>query len=74
MQKEISALEANGTWSMVELSADKKALGRQWVYKVKYKSDGSIERYKARLIVFGNHQVEGIDYSDTFAPVAKMVT
>ncbi|GAA0165295.1 transmembrane signal receptor [Lithospermum erythrorhizon] len=74
MQKEITALEDNGTWSMVELSADKKALGTQWVYKVKYNSDGSIEQFKAQLVVFGNHQVEGIYYKDTFAPVAKMVT
>ncbi|GAA0161659.1 hypothetical protein LIER_17921 [Lithospermum erythrorhizon] len=50
----------------------KKALGSRWVNKIKYKSDGSMERLKARLIVFGNHQTEEIDYSDTFAPVAKM--
>lgn len=72
MQKEIKALEDNGTWSIETLPPGKRALGSRWVYKVKYNSDGSIERLKARLVVFGNHQVAGIDYTDTFAPVAKM--
>ncbi|XP_074315635.1 uncharacterized protein LOC141651839 [Silene latifolia] len=74
MQEEIDALEQNGTWDLAELPPNKKALGCRWVYKIKYKSDDSIERLKARLVVFGNHQVEGIDYGETFAPVVKMVT
>ncbi|XP_021746669.1 uncharacterized protein LOC110712514 [Chenopodium quinoa] len=74
MQKEISALENNHTWVMEKLPPGKKSLGCRWVYKVKLNSDGFIERLKARLIIFGNHQVVGIDYNDTFAPVAKMVT
>lgn len=74
MQKEIRALEDNETWVMEELPLGKKALGCKWVYKIKYHADGTVERYKARLIIFGNHQVEGIDYNETFAPIAKMVT
>ncbi|XP_074306643.1 uncharacterized protein LOC141641898 [Silene latifolia] len=74
MKNEIDALERNGTWELTDLPSGKKALGCRWVYKIKYNSDGTIERLKARLVVFGNHQVEGIDYSETFAPVVKMVT
>ncbi|XP_074290587.1 uncharacterized protein LOC141617305 [Silene latifolia] len=74
MKAEIDALERNNTWELTDLPTDKKALGCWWVYKIKYKSDGTIERLKARLVVFGNHQVEGLDYGETFAPVVKMVT
>lgn len=74
MQQEIQALEDNHTWTVCSLPANKKALGCKWVYKIKHRSDGTIERFKARLVILGNHQVEGIDYNETFAPVAKMVT
>ncbi|XP_074300473.1 uncharacterized protein LOC141631744 [Silene latifolia] len=74
MEEEIDALKANKTWSVVDLPPNKSAIGCMWVYKIKRKSDGSIERYKARLVVFGNHQVEGIDFVETFAPTVKMVT
>ncbi|GAA0151417.1 transmembrane signal receptor [Lithospermum erythrorhizon] len=74
MHNEIRELENNVTWRLESLPPRKKALGSRWVYKVKFKSDGSVKRLKARVVVFGNHQDEGIDYNDTFAPVAKMVT
>lgn len=74
MKKEIRALEDQGTWVMDTLPPGKKALGSKWLYKIKYNSDGSIERLKARLVIVGNHQVEGINYNETFTPVTKMVT
>nr|KYP49112.1 Retrovirus-related Pol polyprotein from transposon TNT 1-94 [Cajanus cajan] len=74
MAAEITALELNGTWSLVPLPSGVIPIGNKWVYKIKRKSDGSIERYKARLVAKGYHQVEGLDYLDTFSPVAKLTT
>ena len=74
MKEEIRALENNGTWTLELLPPGKKALGSQWVYRTKFLSNGENERLKSRLVVHGNHQQAGIDYIETFAPVAKMTT
>ena len=72
MQHELSALQKNNTWVLVDLPKGKKAISCKWVYKLKLKSDCSIERYKARLVARGFTQKQGIDYDETFSPVIKM--
>ncbi|WVY96489.1 hypothetical protein V8G54_028640 [Vigna mungo] len=74
MHAELDALQANNTWELTTLPPNKTAIGCRWIYKIKYNSDGSIERYKARLVAKGYNQIEGLDYLDTFAPVAKITT
>ncbi|GJT63798.1 retrovirus-related pol polyprotein from transposon TNT 1-94 [Tanacetum coccineum] len=74
MNLEIQALEKNNTWKLVPLPAGKIPIGSKWVYRIKHKANGTIERYKARVVAKGFNQKEGIDYTETFAPVAKMVT
>ena len=71
MKEELKALEKNKTWVIVPLPKNKKPVGCKWVYKIKYNCDGTIERYKARLVAKGFTQTYGIDYNETFAPVAK---
>lgn len=74
MKLEIVALEENEIWSIVDLPAGKTLIQCKWVYKVKYKASGEVERYQARLVAKGYSQKTGLDYSETFSPVAKMVT
>ena len=74
MQDEIRALENSVTWTLEPLPPGKRALGSQWVYGTKFVSNGEVERLKSWLVVLGNHQQVGIDYTKTFASVAKMTT
>lgn len=60
------------TWDYTDLPAGKKLVGCKWVFAVKYNTDGSINRFKARLVAKGFTQSYGIDYEETFAPVAKL--
>ena len=73
MKNEMDSLLGNQTWELTELPEGKKALHNKWVYRLKNEHDGS-KRYKARLIVKGFQQKEGIDYTEIFSPVVKMST
>ena len=72
MDEEYRSLMANDTWDLVSLPKGRKLVRCKWIYRTKYASDGSVERLKERLVAKGFSQVEGIDYNETFALVAKM--
>jgi hypothetical protein len=72
MNEEMAALDVNATWELIVLRKDKKAIGCKWVYKLKHNADGSVSKYKARLIAKGYAQTYGINYEETYSPVAKM--
>jgi len=74
MDHELETLERAGTWSDVLWPAGKNVVGSKWVFKLKRKADGSIDKYKARLVAQGFTQIHGIDYFSTYSPVAKLAS
>lgn len=67
-------LEESSTWKLVDLLTDCKPISNRWVYRIKRNSKGKIDRYKARLVIRGFSQRKGIDYEETFSPVARLDT
>nr|KYP44288.1 Retrovirus-related Pol polyprotein from transposon TNT 1-94 [Cajanus cajan] len=74
MKEELKMIEKNDTWELVDRPQHKQPIGVKWVYRTKLNTDGSINKYKARLVVKGYAQVFGVDFSETFAPVARLDT
>ena len=74
MNEELDALHKRNTWDIVDLPPGQSVVGCRWVYKIKTKADGSVERYKARLVVKSFTQEYGIDYEETFAPISRLTS
>ncbi|KAH9679836.1 hypothetical protein KPL71_026295 [Citrus sinensis] len=74
MQEEIEALHKNKTWELVPLPRGRKAIGNKWVYKIKRDGNDQVERYRARLVVKGYAQKEGIDFNEIFSPELDVKT
>ncbi|PKU62337.1 Retrovirus-related Pol polyprotein from transposon TNT 1-94 [Dendrobium catenatum] len=74
MASEFFALQQQGTWTLTPLPPNTSILGCKWTFRIKHHADGSVARYKSRLVAQDNHQEHGIDYNETFSPVAKLPT
>ena len=69
--EEYQSIIKNDVWEIVPRPNDKSVASSKWIFKTKHSADGSIEKYKARFVARGFSQKEGIDYEETFAPVAR---
>src|SRR4051812_585312 len=74
VQNEMDSILSNGTWELSERPYGCKPVGCKWVFKKKLRPDGTIEKYKARLVAMGYTQKEGEDYFDTYSPVTRLTT
>lgn len=74
MDAEILSIEKNDTWKLVYLPTGARKVGIKWIYKTKYNEAGEVDKHKARLVAKGYSQRQGIDFSEVYAPVARMDT
>ena len=69
-----SSLKTNKTWFLTNLPLGCKSIGCKWVFRKKLRTDGSIEKFKAKLVVIGCKQIKGVDFFDTYSHVSKVTT
>jgi len=74
VNSEIESILQNHTWELVDLPKGSKPLGYKWIFKKKLKVDGSIDKYKARLVIKGFRQKQDLDYFDTYSPVTRITS
>ena len=74
MEEEIRMIEKNNTWELVAIPREREVVSLKWIYKIKLNQEGDIQKHKARLVARGFTQKPGIDFYETFSPVARLET
>lgn len=74
MKEELTIIEKKKTWELVKRPEGRKVIGVKWVFRTKLNANGSINKHKAKLVVKGYAQIFRVDFSDTFAPIARLDT
>jgi hypothetical protein len=74
MVEEMESLHKNETWDLVEIPNGRRPIGNKWVFKKNLNAIGQVDKFKARLVVKGYSQVEGVNFSDIFSHVAKLTS
>jgi len=72
MEEEVESLQKNDTWDLIKLPKGRKLVSSKWVFKKKMEATGEVEKYKARLVVKGYSQVEGVEFGEIFSSIAKL--
>lgn len=73
MESEYKAPMQNNTWTLVPYSSDIHVVPNKWVFRTKYKANGSLDKFEARLVAEGFQEMPGVNYSETFSPVIKLL-
>ena len=74
MKDEIDSMARNKVWELVDLPPQRKFIGNKWIFKIKHRADGSIDKFKTRLVAKGFTQVKGIDYEETLSPMVRFAS
>ena len=74
MDEEIECIKKNQTWELVDVPKEKDAISVKWIYKTKQDANGNVQKHKARMVARGFTQQPGIDFNETFSPIAHMDT
>jgi len=74
MRDEMDSMMRNHVWELVDLPSGRKSIGNKWVFKIKRRADGMIDKFKAQLVAKGFTQIEGVDYKETFSPVVRIAS
>jgi len=70
----MDSMARNKVWELIDLPPRRKSIGNKWVFKIKHRADETVDKFKARLVLKGFNQIEGVDHEETFSPVVRIAS